>query len=81
MKTMPVAQFKAQFSRVLADVQRGERVAVLYGRTRKPVAMIVPYQPERARVRELGFLDGKVSIEFRDDYEVSDEELLGLGDN
>ena len=38
--------------------------------------MIVPYRPAAVAKREIGFLDGKVTIEFSDDYEMTDEELI-----
>ena len=79
MITMPVAELKAQFSKVLAAVRAGERVGVLYGKSREPVAMIVPYEPVDLPERDVGFLDGKVRIEFMDDFEMTEEELLGLG--
>ena len=77
MKALPVAEFKAGFSKILADVRRGERIGVLYGRSKTPVAMIVPYEPALAGKRELGFLDGEVTIEFTDDFEMTEEEFLG----
>ncbi len=77
MKALPVAELKAGFSKVLADVRRGERIGVLYGRSKTPVAMIVPYEPALAGKRELGFLDGEVTIEFTDDFEMTEEEFLG----
>lgn len=80
MITMPVAELKAQFSRVLVAVRAGERIGVLYGKSREPVAMIVPYEPVDPPERDVGFLDGKVQIEFKDDFEVTDEELLGSGE-
>lgn len=76
MRALPVAELKAGFSQVLADVRRGERIGVLYGRSKTPVAMIVPYESAVACKRELGFLDGKVMIEFADDFEMTEEELL-----
>ena len=79
MKALPVAELKAEFSRVLADVRRGERIGVLYGRSKEPVAMIVPYEPERVGKREIGFLDGKATIEFAEDYEMTEAEFLGQG--
>ena len=77
MISMPVAELKAQFSKVLATVRTGERVGILYGRSKEPVAMIVPYEAEAVADREIGFLDGKVRIEFMDDFEMTEEELAG----
>ncbi len=78
METMAVAELKARFSKVLEDVRQGQKISILYGKTRKPVAMIVPYKAEQTGKRELGFLDDKVRIEFMDDFEMSEEELTGL---
>lgn len=79
MKAMSVAKLKAEFSKVLADVRRGERIGVVYGRSKQPVAMIVPYGAEAVGEREIGFLDGKVTIDFTDGYEMTEAELLGGG--
>ena len=80
MISMPVAELKAQFSRVLATVRAGERVGVLYGKSKRPVAMIVPYESEELPERDVGFLDGKVRIEFMDDFDMTEAELLGPGE-
>ena len=74
---MSVAKLKAEFSKVLADVRRGERIGIVYGRLKEPVAMIVPYRPEAVGRREIGFLDGKVTIEFAGGYEMTEDDLLG----
>ena len=76
MKTMAVADLKAHFSDVLAEVRNGQRIGIVYGRSRKPVAMIVPFQAESTGKRQVGILDGKVRIEFMDDFEMSEEELI-----
>lgn len=80
MITIPVAELKAQFPEVLAAVRAGERVGVLYGKSREPVAMIVPYEPVDLPERDVGFLDGKVRIVFLNDCDMTEEELLGLGE-
>lgn len=77
MRALQVAELKARFSEVLADVRRGARIAVLYGRSKRLVAMIVPWAPVSAGRRDIGFLDGKVTIEFADDFEMTEEELFG----
>ena len=42
--------------------------------------MIVPYEAEELPERDVGFLDGKVRIEFMDDFDMTEEELLGPGE-
>ena len=78
MKTLAVGKFKANFSEVLEKVMRGEKVGILYGRAKKPVAMLVPYSEEQKIEREIGMLDGKVTIKFKDDFEITAEELCNL---
>ncbi|OHD82669.1 MAG: prevent-host-death protein [Spirochaetes bacterium RIFOXYC1_FULL_54_7] len=79
MKTLPVGELKAQFSEVLDLVRKGESFGILYGKKKKPVAMIVPYiETMNKKEREIGLLDGKVTIEFGSDFSMTEEELLGL---
>jgi antitoxin (DNA-binding transcriptional repressor) of toxin-antitoxin stability system len=78
MKEMVVGELKTHFSEVLEEVKQGKRVGILYGRTKKPVAMIVPYSKEKVTKRKIGILDGKIRIQFSDDFEMTPEELLGM---
>jgi len=79
MKTLPVGELKAQFSEVLEKVQLGESFGILYGKKKKPIAMIVPFvETKIKKERKLGLLEGKVNIRFSEDYKMSEEELLGL---
>jgi antitoxin (DNA-binding transcriptional repressor) of toxin-antitoxin stability system len=78
MKAMPVGEVKTHFSEVLEEVKQGNRIGILYGRTRKPVAMIVPYIEEKTSRRKIGILDGKIEILFKDDFEMTTEELLDM---
>lgn len=78
MKTLPVGELKAQFSEVLEKVKKGESFGILYGRQKKPVAMIVPYaETESKKARKIGLFDGKVVIRISEDFEITEEELLG----
>ena len=79
MKTLPVGELKAQFSEVLEKVKMGESFGILYGKKKKPVAMIVPFNDhEEKSERKIGILDGKVNIQFSDDFKITEEEFLGL---
>lgn len=79
MKTLPVGEIKAQFSEVLEKVRQGESFGILYGKKKRPVAMIVPYvEAGKKAERQLGILDGKTEFKFADDFKISEEEFLAL---
>ncbi|GAB4253602.1 MAG: hypothetical protein OHK005_20770 [Candidatus Methylacidiphilales bacterium] len=77
MKTtaFTVGEFKARFSEALDRVARGERVAVTYGRSRQPVALLVP-PPKPAKPRALGMLAGKVKVRLAKNWTLSEEEFF-----
>lgn len=72
---MPVGELKTHFSEVLETVKQGNKIGILFGRTKRPIAMIVPYVEERVMNRKIGILDGKITIAFRDNFEINPEEL------
>jgi len=79
MKTLPVGELKAQFSEVLDLVKKGETFGILYGKKKKPIAMIVPFtETSIKKEREIGYLEGKVKVFFGEDYEITEEEFVGL---
>ena len=78
MKALTVAQLKARFSEVLARVEHGENIKVLYGRSKRPVAMIVPIEGAGSP-RRIGVLDGRATFKINGDGKISEEEFLGMG--
>jgi antitoxin (DNA-binding transcriptional repressor) of toxin-antitoxin stability system len=78
MKTMAVGEIKTHFSQILGEVKHGNKVGILFGRAKKPVAMIVPYAEEKKTERKIGILDGKVKIEFMNNFKMTTDELCGL---
>jgi prevent-host-death family protein len=78
MKTMAVGELKTRLSKILEEVRHGERVGISYSKSEKPIAMIVPYIEQGKAERKIGILDGKTRIEFRDDFEMTSEELLAM---
>ncbi|MBX2915468.1 MAG: prevent-host-death protein [Cyclobacteriaceae bacterium] len=76
MKTVTVGEFKSKFTYYLEKVMKGEEFIVAYGRKKKKVALFSPYANKKRPLRKLGPLDGKVTIQISDDWEMSDEELI-----
>jgi len=79
MTTVTVGDLKTHFSDILKRVQLGEEVAITFGRKKEVLAYLIPKQFRDALPpRPLGLLDGKVKLEFSDNFKMTETELLGL---
>ena len=77
MKTMAVGEFKTHFSRVIDEVKAGEEIAVTYGKKKEVIGYFVSERPKKPK-RKSGMLEGKITINFGADWELTTEEFLGL---
>ena len=81
MESIQVGQFKTDFSTILQNIQNsGESYVIEYGKKHKKVAMIIPYDKrlEDSAERTFGLLEEKGSFYMKEDFAMTDEELLGL---
>ena len=79
MKTIQSAKAKTHFSSVIKDVEAGNEVGITYGKKKKTVAVIIPYEKwKKNQKRQLGTLEGKISVKFASDFSMTDEELINL---
>ena len=79
MKTLQSAEAKTHFSSILKDIEAGNEVAIVYGRKKETVAVIIPYKKwKNNQKRRLGTLEGKMSVKFAKDFSITDEELINL---
>ena len=77
MKVVQSAQAKTNFSSILRDVQAGDEIAIAFGKKKQTIAVIIPYEKwKKIKKRELGTLKGKVTVEFSENFAMSDEELI-----
>ena len=77
MKSLTVAEIKAHFSDVLVRVKNGETVKILYGKSKKPIAMIVPIEKTK-HTRRIGILEGEATFVINGNSKISEEEFLGI---
>ena len=77
MKALTVAELKTNFSDVLVKVKNGENIKILYGKSKKPVAMIVPIKDINTP-RKIGVLEGKAKFVVHGNGKISEEEFLGI---
>ena len=79
MRTIQVAELKSHFSDVLKSIKNeGEQFVIEYGKQHEKVAMLIPYDKniEIQNQREFGLYKGKGEFYIKDNFEMSDEELL-----
>jgi antitoxin (DNA-binding transcriptional repressor) of toxin-antitoxin stability system len=77
MKALTVAEVKTHFLDILFQVKNGEKVKILYGKSKEPIAMIIPFDDINAP-RKIGVLDGIASFNEEYDGKISLEEFLGV---
>lgn len=75
---MSANEVQEQFSAVLDTVKKGETVEITSPINGEAVAVLMP-PPNggTGQPRPLGLYAGKVKVVFRDNWEMTDEELLG----
>jgi prevent-host-death family protein len=79
MKTLQSAKAKTHFSSILKDVEAGNEVTITYGKKKQAIAVVIPYERwKKYQKRQLGTLEGKMSVIFAEDFAMADEELIGL---
>jgi antitoxin (DNA-binding transcriptional repressor) of toxin-antitoxin stability system len=77
MKTLGVGEFKAQLSAVLAEMKDGHPVAVEFGKSKRKVAVLMPYRQYRKTAgRTLGVFKGRTTCKVHADFSLSNEQVL-----
>jgi antitoxin (DNA-binding transcriptional repressor) of toxin-antitoxin stability system len=77
MKVLTAAEVKTHFSDILFQVKNGEKVKILHGKSKEPIAMIIPLENTNSP-RKIGILDGIASFKEEGDGKISLGEFLGI---
>ena len=78
MESVSVGKFKADFSRILGDVQdKGKSYIIEYGKKHKKVARLVPYEEEKLKKRKLGILR-HLNVTIPDDFGAEDKQINAM---
>jgi prevent-host-death family protein len=77
METFNVGELKSKFSNILQRIEAGEEIIISFGKTGKKIAVLVPYDKYISNSpRPLGLLKGKARCTIKDDFQITDEDLL-----
>lgn len=80
MKTLMIDEFKENFSYVLEIIKQGEEVTISSDKKKENIAVLVPFDKYigSRKIRKLGILESKASFSLKEDFKMTDEELLAL---
>ena len=79
MKTLQLVETNIHFASILKDIEAGNEIAIADNKNKQTIAVIVPYNKWKNNTkRQLGTLEGKMSVTFSDNFEITDEELIGI---
>lgn len=77
MNLLPVGEFKSKFSEVLQKVQKGSSFGITYGKGKKKVAVLTPYNKYVSKNKfKLGLLEEKASFKIHKGFKITDKEFL-----
>lgn len=77
MKTVTHEEIQDHFMQFLDLVQHGEEIMIQNEHDHQNVAVIIPYNIyQHRRKRPVGILKGKACCTIKEDFAISDEELL-----
>ena len=77
MQSISVGELKARFSEVLEQVRKGEEIIISYGKKRKRVAVLMPYDHYTPKQeRKLGLLKDRAGCVIHKDFKLTDGEML-----
>jgi hypothetical protein len=79
MKTMSSTNFKKNFSALLKEITAAETIAITDDKTNEIIGYFNFEQPIKPQ-RKLGILEGTVTVTFGPDWEMTEDEFLGSGD-
>ena len=75
MKTLTYSQIKNNLAKIFEMVSNGEEIIVSKNKGKERVAIILPYEKYK-KERPLGILKGKATFEIKEDFKMTEQELL-----
>ena len=77
METISVGDLKSRFSEVLERVKKGEEIIISYGKIRKKVAVLLPYDHYAPKQdRRIGLFKDRGACIIHRDFKLTEEEML-----
>ena len=77
MKSLTYNEVMNDFLNILRKVQKGEEIIIKNEKNEENLAVLMPYKKyKRKKERRLGILNGIATYEIKEDFEMTDEEVI-----
>ncbi|NIR51903.1 type II toxin-antitoxin system Phd/YefM family antitoxin [candidate division KSB1 bacterium] len=77
MKVIPYTHIKNNLAKIFEMVKNGEEIIVSKNKGREKLAVILPYKKYKTdKERPLGILKRKASFKLKNDFKMTEQELL-----
>lgn len=79
MKALTQNEVKNNIFKILEMVKNGEDILIKGDHSKENFAVIIPFEKYKVKeYRQLGILKGKASYKLKDDFKITEEELLAI---
>jgi len=79
MKTLTFNEMRNNIQKIIEMVNKGEEIIIKNEQDQEKVAVIISYKKfKHKHERPLGILKGKANYKIKDDFQITDEELLSI---
>jgi len=79
MKSLTQNEVKNNIYKILEMVKNGEDILIKGDQSKENFAVIIPYKKYKVKeYRQLGILKGKASFKIKDNFKITEEELLTI---
>jgi len=78
MHTLFVNDLQVNVSELLETLSNGQSIELLEKQGNNPIAMIIPFVKAAKAKRKLGLLEGKGEVIIKEDFKMTEKELIGM---
>ena len=78
MNTLYLEEMTFNVSDLINTLKKGDSIELLQKNNSTPIALIIPFTQEVTKKRKLGLLEGRGEIIIKDDFKITEEELIGI---
>lgn len=78
MQNFSLSEIQIKLPLILELIKKGETIEFNANPGENIIAKLIPVEPQKNKKRKIGLLAGKATLEIKEDFEMTTEELLNI---